>query len=263
MTGFSTCRRAFAAAWWLVLMLTARPPLHGQEEPVKPAAARGPASKEKPGFSRYPFVFRDVGDEAGLFPHVAGIQGHAAGWGDVDGDGWIDLYVATFHTEGAKPNLFFRNVSGQVPARRPGGAAALDARAGVALRRPRQRRRSRPVRRQHAGRKESRLAKTQGHALDPCTLFRNDGGGKFTEHLRGTTAPAPRRSAAAAPRCSTTTATACSTCSSARIPSPATTARRRRARGCSATRATCSSRTCRAPSGCPRGCPVWAWRPPT
>ena len=43
-----------------------------------------------------PFVFRDVGDEAGLYPHVAGIAGHGAGWGDVDGDGWADLYVGTF-----------------------------------------------------------------------------------------------------------------------------------------------------------------------
>src|SRR5687768_2131162 len=61
----------------------------------------------------YPFVFKDVGDDAGLFPHVAGIRGHGAAWGDVDGDGWIDLYVATFHTDGSKVNLFFRNDKGR------------------------------------------------------------------------------------------------------------------------------------------------------
>lgn len=37
------------------------------------------------------FLFRDAGDDAGLFPQLAGIQGHGAAWGDVDGDGFLDL----------------------------------------------------------------------------------------------------------------------------------------------------------------------------
>lgn len=60
----------------------------------------------------YPFVFRDVGDAAGLFPHIAGIRGHGAAWGDVDGDGWPDLFVATFHNFGSKASLFVRNNKG-------------------------------------------------------------------------------------------------------------------------------------------------------
>lgn len=56
-----------------------------------------------------PFVFRDVGAERGLFPAAQGILGHAAGWGDVDGDGLIDLYIGTFRKAGRPDNLFFRN----------------------------------------------------------------------------------------------------------------------------------------------------------
>src|SRR5688572_24951824 len=69
-------------------------------------AQKGPKVKSS-------FVFRDAGEEAGLFPHVGEIRGHGAGWGDVDGDGWIDLYVATFHTSESKANLFFRNDKGK------------------------------------------------------------------------------------------------------------------------------------------------------
>src|SRR5438445_11614525 len=60
-----------------------------------------------------PFVFRDVGDEAGALPHLAGIRGHGAAWGDVDGSGWPSLFVATFHNAGSKPSMFLRNDKGK------------------------------------------------------------------------------------------------------------------------------------------------------
>src|SRR5262245_58554224 len=76
-----------------------------------PGAAE-PGQKQPPAGAS-PFVFRDVGDETGLLPHLAGIRGHAAAWGDVDGDGWPDLFVGTFHNAGSKPGLFLRNDKGK------------------------------------------------------------------------------------------------------------------------------------------------------
>jgi len=134
---------------------------------------------------KQPFVFRDVTTQAGLLPEVAGIKGHAAGWGDVDGDGWIDLYVGAFHTGGSKPNMFFRNRKGAFQldsqktlriSTRPTGSvfADLDNDGDLDLyvsSMPKD--------------KNSRLAKRIGHALRGCSLFRNDGKGTFTDVSEG------------------------------------------------------------------------------
>lgn len=137
------------------------------------------------------FVFRDVGEEAGLFPHVAGIRGHAAGWGDADGDGWIDLYVGTFHTQGSKPNMFFRNTGGkfrldeQEPLRISTRASAalfadLDNDGDLDL----------YVSSMPAAR-DSGLALKEGHQLSGCTLFRSEGRGRFTDVSAGNGACPP------------------------------------------------------------------------
>lgn len=135
--------------------------------------------------SKSPFQFKDVGQEAGLFPHLDQIMGHGAGWGDVDGDGWLDLYVATFHYPDTKPNMLFRNVKGkfqlanqkavQISTRATGALFAdLDNDGDVDL---------------YVGSmpapEGSRLATRAGHPLAGCSLFRNDGKGQFTDISKG------------------------------------------------------------------------------
>jgi hypothetical protein len=131
-----------------------------------------------------PFSFRDVTEEAGLLPHVAGIRGHAAGWGDADGDGWVDLYVGTFHNEGSKPNMLFRNSGGKfrldaqevlkISTRANSGLFAdLDNDGDLDL---------------YAAGMPGVI---EGRAMAPCTLFRNDGRGAFTNVAAGNGACPP------------------------------------------------------------------------
>jgi hypothetical protein len=125
------------------------------------------------------FVFRDVGREAGLFPHVAGIAGHAVCWGDINGDGWPDLYVATFGGApyGSKANQLFLNDKGRFTldeqtalhiVGRAGGAllADLDNNGSLDL-----------CLSNHAiaGREGTR------HYETPNYLFRNQGDGRFVD----------------------------------------------------------------------------------
>jgi hypothetical protein len=135
------------------------------------------------------FTFRDVGDEAGLFPHAAKIAGHGVGWGDIDGDGWPDLYVGTFggHPYGSKANMLFRNVKGkfqlddqkplQVLGRANGALFAdLDNDGDLDLYNTNHAIDGKPYK--------------QPHYNEPNHLFRNDGGGKFTDvSLRSNTCP--------------------------------------------------------------------------
>jgi hypothetical protein len=125
-----------------------------------------------------PFAFRDAGDEAGLFPHVAGIAGHGVGWGDVDGDGWPDLYVGAFggYPYDSKANQFFRNQQGKfvldeqpqlrVLGRANGAVFAdLDNDGDLDL---------------YTTNHAIEFA-GQPHFQEPNHLFRNEGGGRFTD----------------------------------------------------------------------------------
>lgn len=132
-----------------------------------------------------PFVFSDAGRKAGILPPAAGIMGHGAGWGDVDGDGWPDLYIATFHYPDTQPNLFFRNHKGKfelddqpqlrISTRATGVLFAdLDNDGDLDL----------YISSMPAA-EGSRLAERAGHAFAGCSLFRNEGDGRFTNVSKG------------------------------------------------------------------------------
>jgi enediyne biosynthesis protein E4 len=125
------------------------------------------------------FQFADVAAQQGLLPHVAAIRGHGAAWGDADGDGRLDLYVATFHTGGSKPNaLFWNRPTGFQPANQ--AAVNISARGTGVIFADLDNDGDQDL---YLGSMpappESKLALKEGHALAGNTLFRNRGDGTF------------------------------------------------------------------------------------
>lgn len=129
--------------------------------------------------------FTEVAEQVGLLPAAGGLRGHGAAWGDFNQDGWLDLYVATFATGGGETNRLFFNRDGrfewqpqpavQVATRATGVVAAdLDNDGDLDLYVA-----SMPA---PPG---SRLAEREGRPLRGCCLFRNDGGGRFTDVSEG------------------------------------------------------------------------------
>lgn len=154
---------------WSILAIFLSCPLYGQQDKQDVSA---PGSN-----SRRDFAFREVGQEAGLFPHVGDLRAHFAAWGDVDGDGWLDLYVGTFSKRVSKGNIFLRNINSKfkldeqeqmrVVGRASGGIFAdLDNDGDLDF-------------------YLSNNVTTRPNAEEPekttNKLFRNDGDGKFTD----------------------------------------------------------------------------------
>jgi enediyne biosynthesis protein E4 len=124
--------------------------------------------------AEYPFVFKDVGDEAGIFPHAAGIRGHGAAWGDANGDGYPELFIANFHNSGSKPGVFLRNNQGKFTLDPQEHLHTTGIGSGALF-----------VDLTNSGRLDlyvSHCAYGKGDVGKlPSLLFRNDGDGKFTD----------------------------------------------------------------------------------
>ena len=136
------------------------------------------------GFSQ-PFQFKDVGKESGLLPAASKIMGHGAGWGDVNNDGWPDLYIATFHYKESKANLLFLNKEGKFELDELESTAISSRGTGVVL-----------ADFDNDGDLDiymgsmpapegSRLAERQGHAFAGCSLLQNEGKGNFVNITKG------------------------------------------------------------------------------
>jgi hypothetical protein len=126
------------------------------------------------GQSGEPLVFQDVGEKSQLLPAAGGIRGHGVAWGDLDGKGYPDLFIASFHNAGSKPGMLLRNDKGKFTLDKQELLQTSGMGSGALF-----------VDLNNSGRLDLYVSncaygKTEPASL-PSRLFRNDGAGKFTD----------------------------------------------------------------------------------
>ncbi len=127
------------------------------------------------------FLFRDVSEQSGFLPAASALMGHGAGWGDINGDGWPDLYLATFHYQTSRGNQLLQNNGGQFSLLQMPSVEISTRGTGVLFSDLDNDGDQDLYVGSMPGPPGSRLAERHGHAFAGCSLFENDGHGRFTD----------------------------------------------------------------------------------
>ena len=93
LVGRKRGRRAMRRSGRLVVFVAVLTALVSSR-PAPPADAAPTCSAGTPGSQ--PITLSDATESSGVATSLIGMMGHAIAWGDVNADGWQDVFVGTF-----------------------------------------------------------------------------------------------------------------------------------------------------------------------